>query len=503
MKEQLINPASVEEARKFLESSNSSSGAPFSAFVYGNAFTDEEIFVGVGIGNSKVNKPVDKDMYWRWASMTKLLGNIILTAALEDSIIESLDDPIYKYIPEFSTINSWVQDAKREPGTDKYGTPNYSMVLGFEEGLGKKITVRDILKSTTGLGYAFWGTGSRRNIVNAFSNVPSDQRYIAWLQYLESLYPDGQGFTDITPYYNLKLSKKTYTITELILERLKYPLLCYPGSDYYYGMEHEITGGIISGGLLRKGIVKTSAEYCKERIFEPLGMKNTWLGCGSLNPPSDYDEKVTNAFFVRANDIDGQAGPLVQLNTLYRDSQLEAQGDGFVFLSRDPFTKTHEPTDIYAGGYSSVGIGTLTDFCKLMKLIINNGVVHKKSCFCNITEVRVLSPQSIQFLINPKNDKISGIWNLGRDTQNLLGPNDVWMGGGAVTDKYNAPVLPFAIGEGTFRWAGFFQTSFYFDINTGNYLVSGTQAAGVSWLLPTSTSSFQPSTLKLWQILTK
>ncbi len=501
MKTELIKPESVEEARKILETNNQKSGAPFSAFIVGNAFTEEEIFVGVGEG--KAGKPVDKDMYWRWASMTKVLGNIILCTALEDNIIESLDDPVYKYIPEFANINSWIQDAVREPGVDKYGTPNYKMVLGFEEGLGKKITVRNIIKSNAGLAYSLWGTGARRAVVNSFSNVPSDQRYIAWLQNLEAQYPDAQGFTDyVTPYYNLKLAKKTYSITDIILERLKYPLLCYPGTDYYYGIDHEIIGGIIGGGLLRNGINKTSAEYCKERIFKPLDMKNTWLGCGSLNPPSDYFEKATDAFFVRANDIDGQAGPLVQFNTLYRDSQLEAQGDGFVFLSRDLFTKTHEPEDIYAGGYSSVGIGTLTDYCKLMKLIINNGVVHKKSCCGKIKEIRVLSTQSIQFLLNPKNDKVSGIWNLGRGTQNLLGPNEIWIGGGSITDKYNAPELPFSIGEGTLRWGGFYQTTFYYDVKTGYYLVSGTQVPGVSWQTTSATSPFQPSALKLWQTLT-
>ncbi len=496
-----MSSKSVQEAKEFLEICNKNSGAPFSAFVFGNAFKDEEVFVGVGDG--KINQPVNKDMYWRWASMTKIVGDIILAAALEDRIIESLDDPVYKYIPEFANINSWVQDATREPGTDKYGTPNYKMVLGFEEGLGKKITVRNILKSNAGLGYSLWGTAARRTIVNSFANVPADQRYIAWLQNLEAQYPNAQGFTDyVTPYYNLKLAKKTYSITDIILERLKYPLLCYPGSDYYYGIDHEIIGGIISGGLINKGINKTSAEYCKERIFEPLGMKDTWLGCGSLDPPSDYYERVTDAFFVRANNIDGQAGPLVKLNTLYRDSQPEAQGDGFVYLSRDIFTKYHDPSDIYAGGYSSVGIGTLTDYCKLMKLIINGGVVYKKTFCGHKKEVRVLSTQSIEFLLNPKTTKESGIWNLGRGTQNLLGPNESWMGGGAVTDKFNCPELPFAIGEGTFRWGGFYQTTFYFDVKTGNYLVSGTQVPGVSWQLPTSTIPFQPPALKLWQILT-
>lgn len=501
MKLELIKPESVEQARKILEANNQTSGAPFSAFVVGNAFTNEEVFVGVGEG--KVCQPVGKDMYWRWASMTKLLGIILLAAALEDGIVEGLDDPVYKYVPEFANINTWVQDAVREPGFDKYGTPNFKMVLGFEEGLGKKITVRNLLKSNSGLGYAFWGTGSFRSVVNAFSDVPADQRFIAWLQNLEAQYDNAEGFVDFcTPYYNLSLSKKTYTVTDIILERLKYPLLCYPGTDYYYGVDHDVIGAVIGGGLLNKGINKTSAKYCKERIFQPLGMKHSWLGCGSLNPPRDYFEKVTDGYFVRANNIDGQAGPLVQFNTLYRDSQLEAQGDGFVYLQRDLFTKTKECSDKYAGGYSAGGAGTLQDFCKLMKLIINNGVVHQQDWFGRKTEVRVLSSQSIQFILNPKNKKEDGIWALGRDTLNLLTPNEIWTGNSPVIDKYNSPSLPFALGEGTYRWGGFYQTSYYYDINTGFYLVSGTQCPAVSWQLPTSTTSFQPDGLKLWQTLT-
>ena len=47
-------------------------------------------------------------MYWRMASMTKLIGLILLGAALEDKIIKSIDEPVSKYIPEFSNINSMV-----------------------------------------------------------------------------------------------------------------------------------------------------------------------------------------------------------------------------------------------------------------------------------------------------------------------------------------------------------------------------------------------------------
>ncbi len=492
---------SIEEARKILETNNQASGAPFSACVYGNAFTDEEVFIGAGEG--KPGKPVNKDMYWRWASMTKLLGGIILTAALEDGIIESLDDPVYKYVPEVANINSWVKDAVRGEGVDKYGIPNYTMVLGYEDGLGKKITIRNLLKSNSGIGYTFWGIGSSIPSVKAFVNVPNGQKYISWLQYLESLYPSGQGFVDsITEYYYLKLAQKEFSITDIILERLKYPLLCYPGTDYIYGTDHMFLGAVIGGSFLNKGINKTSADYCKERIFEPLEMENSWLACGSLNPPKDVLDKLTDAFFVRANNIDEQAGPLVQFNTLYRESDPDAQGDGFVFLSRNTFTKKHDLSDIYAGGYSSVGAGTLTDFTKLIKLVINRGSVIKYKCCGSEYKIQVLSPQSIEFLLNPKNIKDNGIWSIGRGTIDLIGPNEIWTGYSVLTDKYNAPSLPYAVGDGTYRWGGYYQTSFYFDINTGNYLISGTQSPAASWLLPTSTSSFQPPALKLWQTLT-
>jgi CubicO group peptidase (beta-lactamase class C family) len=492
-------PKQITAVKEYLDSNNNDSKAPFSACTFGNAFTGNEIFIGSGNGGPN-GEPIDPSMYWRLACQTKLIGQISLGAALEDGIIESVDEPVYNYIPEIADITQYVSDSELGTGNDAFGNPNYTQILTTDPDLGKSITIRMLLNHSAGFGYSFWGIGELRNTyINNFADKKEGQNYIAWLQNMENknLYAG----TPTSSYDNIL----NVTYTDSIIERLKFPLLCRPGTSNVYGTEPTFLAAVISGALQKKGIQQTAAQYTQSRIFNPLGIK-IWFNCGSLNPPSNVLTKLTNAFFVRQDtpgSISGsyQKGANVNYNTLYNVFDINANGDGFKTQTVDVFTQqqtnNYLTNDNYAGGYDWSGCGTMSDFCKILKLLINKG-------YNPATKTQILSKQTVEWLLTSKYspEKLAlGLNAPNSGLKNLLEPSATWCGGYCKFTE-NTDLLPYPCGPNTYTWIGFFGTTFYFDTETGNYLMSGTQSFIGSWQLSTSTKPFEPNAAFIWKILT-
>ena len=493
----------IKQVKDFLDANNASSKAPFSAVTFGNAFSGQEIFIGSGNAGPK-GEPVSPDMYWRWASNTKLIGSLSIAAALEDGIINSLDEFVYKYIPEFSRITQYISDSTPGVGTDAYGTPKYNMVLTTPPlnpngtNLGQSITIRMLLNCSSGLAYTFSGIGnSRNNSVTPYQNTKSGQNFIAYLQNVEA---NSVPWADInTAGY---VNAKNVTYTKLIIDRVtKYPLLFKPGTVNVYDHGISFISAVIGRALQMKGINQTGADYTKNRIFTPLGMTTTWLNCGSLDPPSDVLSKLTNAFFVRQDYPNGYTdpksrGPLVKNGIVYRVFDSVTDGDGMKTQMLDNCLQKHDPADILAGGYSGTACGTMTDFCKLLKLIINKG-------YDTSSNTRILSEQSIEWMLAPiyTLERLSlGLSLPNTGLNNLLNPAATWCGG---FQKFmENKELPFAVSPTTYQWGGYFGTSCYFDTKTGNYQISGTQASGASWKVNPTDPAFQPDAYKIWRLLT-
>ena len=498
----------IVTVQEYLDTNNAASKAPFSACTFGNAFTGNEIFIGSG--NAGPNgEPVNSSMYWRWASMSKLLGQLTLGAALEDGLIESVDEPVWHYIPAVGNIYQYVSGSTLGTGDDSFGTPNYNQVItdvgtgsvSDPDNLGKKITIRMLINSSSGFGYSFWGIGSSRAIfVDGFQSTPPGQNYIAWLQNIEA----NSSYADtITSSYDNMINT---TFTESVIERLNYPLLCVPGTTNIYDTGITFLGAVISAALAKKGILQTSAQYTQSRILTPLGMTKSWLNCGSLNPPSDVSTKLTNAYFVRQDtpsSISGsyQKGADVEYDTLYGVFDADADGDGFKSQALNVFTQqetiNYLSNDNYAGGYDWSGCGTMSDYCKLLKLLINKG-------YNPTTKTRILSKQTVEWLLSSKYSLTRLAQGLNAPNAgliNLLNPSATWCGGYSKFIE-GTDTLPYACGPNTYTWGGYFGTTFYFDTETGNYMFSGTQASLASWQLSTSTKPFQPDAAFIWKTLT-
>jgi CubicO group peptidase (beta-lactamase class C family) len=478
----------------FLITNNALSGAPFSICNYGNAFTGVETFAGEGDGKDGV--PVNSDMYFRYASMTKTLGIIVLGAAMEDGYIDSLDDSVAKYVPEFSGATGTYVDplsVTRDPGNayDAYGTPIYTMTtIPFSL---EVITIRHLVTMTAGFGYSFLGNGILRSVLNSLPEPSGDDlssngicnrnTYIAWLQSIEG----NPIRADVIDHLNL--SNVPITYTDAILNRItSIPFLFFPGTQCLYDICATVMGAVVGSALQQKGVNKTSTEYLQSRVFSPLNIKSIWFNCGASQPPANAQTNITDAYFVRNDTFIGAAGspgpdPYINHtgkgvnvieNTLYRVSNPDALGDGFTNQCTIPFYQDFNgvATDPLAGGYDWSGCGTIPDFCKILKFLIKKGK--------NQRGIQVLKPQTIEWILAPKNPVGLSMWLYGNGSADFMYPSATWCGGFAKFMS-NSPSLPFPCGPNTYYWQCYFGFHFYFDTETGNYMVSGTQCPVTSW----------------------
>jgi len=166
------------------------------------------------------------DDIFRIASMTKAITVAGVMMLFEEGYF-TLDDPLSKFIPEFSEMQVMIEE-----------TANKSYTL---EKAKSQITIRHLLTHTSGLTYDFFS-----------------QPHISEI------------YTQNNVYNGLGVSEGT--IGDMIKRLAKLPLMNHPGEGWQYGMNMDVLGyliEIISG--------QTLDEYLRDKIFEPLQMNNTYF----------------------------------------------------------------------------------------------------------------------------------------------------------------------------------------------------------------------------------
>ena len=179
-----------------------------------------------GMNDIDSKQPMKTDDIFRIASMTKAITVAGVMMLFEDGYF-TLDDPLSKFIPEFSEMQVMVED-----------TANKSYTL---EKAKSQITIRHLLTHTSGLTYDFF-------------NQPS----------ISEIYTQNNIYNG--------LGKSDGTIGVMVKRLAKLPLINHPGEKFQYGMNMDVLGyliEIISG--------QTFDEYLKDNIFEPLQMNNTYF----------------------------------------------------------------------------------------------------------------------------------------------------------------------------------------------------------------------------------
>ena len=178
-----------------------------------------------GLADVDAHKPMGRDTLFRLASMTKPITAVAILMLLEEGKLV-LSDPLSKFIPEY-----------KHPQVAVWNLPNDPAGAGLRlVPASREITVQDLLTHTSGLANGFQGPAGdyvRR------ANLPTGG-----------------------------------SLDERVKRAAKLPLNFQPGSQWEYSPS---TGFDTLGRLVEILSGMTLEQFFKTRIFDPLGMKDTFF----------------------------------------------------------------------------------------------------------------------------------------------------------------------------------------------------------------------------------
>ena len=211
-----------------------------------------ELVQAIALGQRDIEAaaPMRRDSLFRIASMTKVVTSVAALMLLDDARL-TLEDPIAKWLPEFSDLA-----VLRDPAGP----------LDDVEPAGRAATVRDLLTHRAGFGYGLFSEG-----------------------------PISRAYDEIVG----PLHGNTKTPDEWLAALARLPLRYQPGQQLHYGMSTDVLGFLVArieGAPL--------AQVLDRRIFGPLGMVDT----GFWVPPAEQDRLAAVYRF------DDAAGRLVRVD---------------------------------------------------------------------------------------------------------------------------------------------------------------------------------------------
>ncbi len=321
-------------------------------------------YKAAGYNDLDTKAPLPKDGIFRIASQTKAITSVAIMMLFDEGKL-LLSDPVSLYIPSFKGQTVLV---KFNPADTTYTT----------EPAKREVTIKDLLTHTSGIGYA--QIGSREaNAIYAKSNLTA-----------------GIGMRDAS-------------LKDAMSRLGKLPLMHQPGEKFTYGLNTDLLGGlveVISGVSLD--------EFFRTRIFEPLGMKDTYF-------------TVPQA----------KANRLVNLYTEKSDGTL---AKATVQMLNGPVTPAYplENSTYYSGG---AGLSsTIYDYAIFLQMLLNNGEYNGK---------RILARNTVRMMTVNQVGEV-----------NISNEDKFGLGFQIVTEKSSgrAPAQ-----VGTFGWGGAFGTSYWVD----------------------------------------
>ena len=204
-----------------------------------------EVHVDV-VGNKSLNSsdPMRRDTIFRIASMSKPI-TAVATMILAEECKLRLDDAVQKWLPELA---------------DRKVLTRIDAPLDETVPAHRPITVRDLLTFTMGFGLLFTPAGEYP-ILSAAS---------------------AQQIGIVSPRLQVPLDPDEW------IRRLgTLPLMSQPGERWLYG-----TGSDVLSVLIARVSGQPLETFLRERIFEPLGMKDT-----GFSVPADKQDRLASYYF--------------------------------------------------------------------------------------------------------------------------------------------------------------------------------------------------------------
>ena len=273
--------------------------------------------VTFGMMDQKAKKPMQPDTIFCIYSMSKPITSVAAMMLYEQGKLK-LDDPISKYIPEFKGLKVYSESGKLDDQV-------------------RQMSVRDLLRHTSGLTYGFFG------------NTAVDKMYMA----------------------NGVLNRKS-SLQAMINKLSGIPLLYQPGTKWHYSVSTDVLGY-----LVQKVSGQPLNEFFRQNIFEPLDMKDTAFyvpnekvnrfaacyGPGQNGGLRIVDEPTQSRYRTRANLFSGGGGLVSTARDYMRFSQMllnKGQLDGKRLLRSETvemMTSNQLPDSVKRGDGEGFGLG--------------------------------------------------------------------------------------------------------------------------------------------------
>jgi CubicO group peptidase (beta-lactamase class C family) len=320
-------------------------------------------YKAVGYNDLETKKLMQKEDIFRIASQTKAITSVAMMILFEEGKF-LLDDAVSKYIPAF----------KKQQVLDKFNAADttYTTVPAKSE-----ITIRQLFTHTSGLGYAQIGS-KEANAIYAKSNLTA-----------------GIGI-------------QNDNLLDAMNRLGKLPLMHQPGEKWTYGLNSDLLGclvEVISGMTLN--------DFFRTRIFEPLGMKDTYF-----HVPQEKANRLVNLY------KEDSTGHLVKAGSNMLNGPV---GTNYPLVN----------STYYSGG---AGLSsTIYDYGVFLQMLLNNGVYNGK---------RILSRNAVRLMT------INQIGDLSR------GDDKFGLGFQIISEKGSART---PAQQGTYSWGGAFATSYWVD----------------------------------------
>jgi CubicO group peptidase (beta-lactamase class C family) len=282
----------------------------------------------------------------------------------------ALNDPVSKYIPQLGGLKVGVE--KRDPSG---GKPTLELVAAKRD-----MTIQDLFRHTSGLTYGFFGDSL-----------------------VKKMYVESKVWND-------------YPSNEELIARLgKLPLANQPGTVWDYSHATDVIGRLIEV-ISRQSLY----QFEKERLLDPLGMKDT----------SFYvTDKGKQARIVEPAPNDRNFGIEADFNDPRVVQKWESGGGGMV--------------------------GTTMDYARFVQMLLNGGTLGGK---------RVLSPKTVAYMTAD---------HLGASIEpGLLSVTNAGFGFGlGFAVRKDAGISPLAGSVGEFNWGGAGGTYFWVDPKEDMFVV--------------------------------
>jgi len=313
------------------------------------------------------NRDAEEDTLYRIYSMTKPITSIAFMMLVEEGLV-ALDDPVHKYIPAWRELGVY---AGGSLGSFKTERPQRPMLIV------------DLLRHTSGLTYGF----QNRTPVDA-------------------------------AYRSLKLGEfvEPLPLDEMIDKLAQLPLEFSPGAAWNYSVSTDVLGYLI--GKL-SGI--PFEEFLQERIFNPLGMHDTFF-----QVPAEKASRLAACY--------------------------TATPQGGMKLQDDPTTSALlKPAVLVSGGGGLVS--TAADYLQFCRMLLNRG---------SLNGVQFVSPKTLRLMTSnhlPANKELPEVSRsmFSEATYNGIG---FGLGFSVTIDQPRTLILG---SNGEFNWGGLATTAFWVD----------------------------------------